>query len=210
MKNLFKKIMKIEMFDFGDIHRIPQMKRDIEQQKHTINKQSEEIKEQKTEITKNRKEISNKNQTIDRMDVVIDNKTQTIDVMDGTIRSAEKQLKKNEEDSQKNLKNTKEMIKKYVNPSPKENFSGTVEHMGITEKTQNWIDLQKLIRDDYINHLDKIQSDIDLEIETALNNGATLINYKRFTRATIFLIKIAILTIIIFIGWYIVKMVRER
>ena len=85
-----------------------------------------------------------------------------------------------------------------------------VEHLTIREKANQWVEQQNVIRKDYISRLDNIQSEVDLEIENTLNNGNKLLNYKRFTRATIFLIKVAILTIIIFIGWYMVKMIRER
>ena len=85
-----------------------------------------------------------------------------------------------------------------------------VEHLTMREKANQWVEQQNIIRRDYISRLDNIQSEVDLEIENTLNNGNKLLNYKRFTRATIFLIKVAILTIIIFIGWYIVKMIRER
>lgn len=85
-----------------------------------------------------------------------------------------------------------------------------VEHLTMREKANQWVEQQNIIRRDYISRLDNIQSEVDLEIENTLNNGNKLLNYKRFTRATIFLIKVAILTIIIFIGWYMVKMIRER
>lgn len=85
-----------------------------------------------------------------------------------------------------------------------------VEHLTMREKANQWVEQQNIIRRDYISRLDNIQSEVDLEIEDTLNNVNKLSNYKTLVLITLYIIKTVILVILLFIGWFAIKMIRER
>ena len=85
-----------------------------------------------------------------------------------------------------------------------------VEHLTMRDKANMWVEQQNIIRRDYISRLDNIQSEVDLDIEDTLNNVNKLSNYKTLVLITLFIIKTVILVILLFIGWFAIKMIRER
>ena len=198
---------------FADNERISQMKQDIQQQKSIIKKQKQDIQKIDKDIQKKDKEIEGK----DTLLVAAEGEINQLEDLNEIVNGQNKYLKDQNKKSAVSVSEVTSKVKAFANevfwPNKMiDNFAPfkNVEHLTMREKANQWVEQQNIIRQDYISRLDNIQSEVDLEIENTLNYGNKILNYKKLTRATIFLIKIAILTIIIFIGWYMVKMIRER
>lgn len=89
-------------------------------------------------------------------------------------------------------------------------FNGTREHLTLAQDAKIWVDQQREVRKDYIKNLGDLQTEADTKINNILNNTKSIQTYIMILYFVKLLVKVAILSIIGFLFYFIIKILRSK